>query len=298
MRQSLWWSRVVGVANPVFLANHFAHRRPHRRLGDEINIGVRVGFPALALQDGAGLTAARCIAGTRDRIAKRRIGVLRVFVHGAGAFQALLVAQLHAAEVEHRVLHGGQHFLPASAAVALKQRGHNAQSQVQAGARVANLRAGYQGGAVVKAGGRGCTACALRHVFIDLAVFVFARAEALHGGHDHAGIEFLDALPGEAHAVQRARCKVFHQHVAGLDQPVQYFFALGVFGIDRDRALVVVQHGEVQAVHAGNVAQLATGGVAFTGFFHLDHVSAKPGQQLRAGRPGLDVGEVKNANAV
>ena len=34
------------------------------------------------------------------------------------------------------------------------------------------------------------------------------------------------------------------------------------------------------------------------GTLDLDHVGAQPGEQLRAGRTGLDVGEVENAHAV
>ena len=61
------------------------------------------------------------------------------------------------------------------------------------------------------------------------------------------------------------------------------------------RALVVVQHGEIEAVHALDVLQLAAGDVADTGPFDLDHVSAQPGEKLRAGGAGLDMGELQNA---
>ena len=61
--------------------------------------------------------------------------------------------------------------------------------------------------------------------------------------------------------------------------------ALGVLGVDRDRALVLVEHREVQAVHARNVAQLAARDVALAGAFDLDHVGAQPREQLRARRP-------------
>ncbi len=65
-----------------------------------------------------------------------------------------------------------------------------------------------------------------------------------------------------------------------------------------DRALVVVQHREVEAVRIGNVAQLSARCITFTGSLYLDHVGTEPGEQLRAGRSGLDVGEIKDANAV
>src|SRR3546814_10530526 len=68
---------------------------------------------------------------------------------------------------------------------------------------------------------------------------------------------------------------------------LQHLLALLGLGVERDRALVVVQHGEVEAVDIGDVAKLAAGGVADTRALDLDHVGAEPGQQLRAGRPGL-----------
>ena len=107
---------------------------PHRRLRDEVDVGVGVVLPALALEDPAGLAAARGIAGARHRVAEFLLGILRVFVHHAGAFQPLLVAQLDAAQVQHRVLHRRQHLLAAAGGVALVERGDDAQSQVQAGA--------------------------------------------------------------------------------------------------------------------------------------------------------------------
>src|SRR3546814_6914404 len=81
-----------------------------------------------------------------------------------------------------------------------------------------------------------------------------------------------------------------------LDQALQHLLALLGLGVERDRALVVVQHGEVEAVDIGDVAKLAAGGVADTRALDLDHVGAEPGQQLRAGRPGLHMGEIKDTD--
>ena len=296
-------SRACGVAkassvDPLLLADDLADRRPHRRLGDEVDVGVGVGLPALALEHRARLAAARGIAGARHRVAELAVGVLRELVQRVRALQPLLVAQLDAAQVEHRVLHRRQHLLAAAAVRALVQRGDDAQGQVQPGAAVADLRAGDHRHAVDLAGGRGCAAGALRHVLVDLAVLVGAGAEALDRRDDHARVDRLDVLPGDAHAVERAGREVLDQHVAALDQPVQHLHAALLLGVDGHRALVVVQHREVQAVHAGDVAQLATRGVALARTLHLDDVGAQPRQQLRAGRPGLHVGEVENANAV
>src|SRR5689334_25224184 len=85
---------------------------------------------------------------------------------------------------------------------------------------------------VAEAGGRGGPASALRHILVDLAVLVGTRPEALDRGIDHPRIEFLDALPGEAHAVERPRRKILHQHAAGPDQAFQHLLALGRLGLE------------------------------------------------------------------
>jgi hypothetical protein len=108
----------------------------------------------------------------------------------------------------------------------------------------------------------------------------------------------VDVLPGEPHAIERAGGEVLDQHVAVLDQAIEDFLALGVLGIDGDRALVAVEHGEVEAVGALDVAQLAAGDVAGAGPLDLDAVGAHVAQELRAGRARLHVGEIEDAHAV
>ena len=72
---------------------------------------------------------------------------------------------------------------------------------------------------------------------------------------------------------------------------------LRMLGVDGDRALVVVEHGEIQPVGV-HVAQLAARDVADAGTLDLDDVGAHPGEQLRAGRARLHMGEIENAHAV
>ena len=135
--------RVAGFFLPFRLADEIADRRPDRRLGDEVDIGVRIGFPALAFEDPAGLAAARVVAGARHRLAEGNVLTeLRILVEGP-VLQALLVAQLDAAEVQHTVLHGGKHLLAAPRLFTLVERGDNAESQMQPGAGIADLGAGY-----------------------------------------------------------------------------------------------------------------------------------------------------------
>jgi hypothetical protein len=155
---------------------------------------------------------------------------------------------------------------------------------MEAGAGIADLRAGYERRAVAEPGGRRRAACALRDVLVNLALFVRPRAEALDRRHDHARIQLVDALPGEPHAIERSGREVLHQHVAGLDQPLDDFLALRMLRIDGDRPLVTVEHREIQRVDALDVAQLRTGDVAGARTLHLDAVGAHVAEQLRAGR--------------
>ena len=169
---------------------------------------------------------------------------------------------------------------------------------MQAGAAIADLRAGHQRRALAEAGGRGGAAGALRDVLIDLAVLVGTRAKTLHRRDDHARVGLVDVLPGQAHAVERAGREILDQHVAMLDQALEDFLALGMLGVDRDRALVAVEHREIEAVLALHVAQLAAGDVADAGTLHLDAVGAHVAEELRAGRARLHVGEVEHLDAV
>src|SRR5450631_18175 len=157
---------------PAGFADDVADLLPDRRLGDEVDVGVRIGLPALALQDAPGLAAARIIAGARHRFAERNpFAILAIFLERTVG-EALLVAQLDAREVQHAVLHRHRDALALSGHGALVERGEDAEPEMQPGAAVADLCAGHQRQAVAEARGRGRAAGALRDIFIDLAVFV------------------------------------------------------------------------------------------------------------------------------
>src|SRR5260221_10510888 len=289
---------VVGIGLPFRLADEVADRTPYRRLGDEIDVGVGIALPALAFEDPAGLAATGVVAGARHRFSERNaFAVLAVFGQRSMR-QTLLIAQLDAREVENAVLHGAEHALPAAGADALIERADDAECEVQAGAAVADLRAGDERRAVAEPSGGGGAARALGDVLVDLAILVGAGAEALDRGHDHARIGLVDVLPGQPHAVERAGREIFHQHVAVLDQPIEDLLALGMLGVDGDRTLAAVEHGEIEAVGAFDVAQLAARDVADAGPLDLDHVGTHIGEQLRAGWAGLHVGEIEDAHAV
>ena len=212
--------------------------------------------------------------------------------------EALLIAQLHAGKIKHTVLHGAEHLLTTAGAGSLEERRHNAKRQMQSGAGIADLGAGDERWPIPEAGGGGRAARALGNVLVHFAVLVRARTKAFHGCHDHARVELMNMLERQAHAVERAGREIFNEHVAFLHQMVEHLLALGIFGIDGDRAFATVEHGEVEAVGALHVAQLAAGDVANSRPLDLDHVRAHEGEKLGAGWPRLHVREVEHANAV
>src|ERR1700722_9211978 len=269
---------------PAGLADNIANLLPDRRLGDEVDVGVRIGLPALALEDAARLTAAGIVAGAWHRIAKRNaFAELAVFLERAVG-EALLVAQLDAREVQNAILHRGGDLLSLACDRALIERGDDAKRQMQPGAAIADLRAGDERQSVAKTGGGGGAAGALRDVLIHLAILVGTGAEALDRRHDHLRIEGVDLFPRKSHAVEYAGAEILHQDITALDQCGEDFLALGILGVERDRALVIVEHGEIQAVGIRDILQLAARNIADAGALDLDHVGAEPRQQLRARR--------------
>src|SRR5258708_38074708 len=106
--------RSLGVIRrrlPGGLAELVENLFPHRRLGDEIKIGVGIGLPAPAFEDAAGLTAAGIIAGARHGIAERNAFAELAVLLERTMGEALLVAQLDAGKIQHTVLHGSGDLL-------------------------------------------------------------------------------------------------------------------------------------------------------------------------------------------
>src|SRR6202165_5808184 len=169
---------------------------------------------------------------------------------------------------------------------------------MQTGAAVADLCAGHERRSLSQAGGGCRSAGALRDVLVHLAIFVRTGTESLDRGDDHPRVERLDVFPGKPHAIERAGREILDQHVAFLDQRFEHLLAFGMLGIDGDRTLVVVEHREIKAVHARNVAQLAARNVTLAGPLDLDHVRAQPRQQLRTRRTRLHMREIEDLNTV
>jgi len=162
--------------------------------------------------------------------------------------QALLVPELDPTQVQDSVLHRHRDLLAPAGEYPLMKGGHDAQRQVDPGAGIADLGSGHQRRAVVEAGRRGGATRTLRGVLVHLAVLVGTGPEPLDRRRDEARIQRLKAFPGEAHAVQDTGAEILHQDVAAFDELLEHLLPRGVLGVEDDRALVVVQHGEVEAV--------------------------------------------------
>ncbi len=127
---------------------------------------------------------------------------------------------------------------------------------MEAGPRVADLRPRYQRWTIVEARCRGGAADALGDVLVNLVFLIRTGPKALDRGHDQARIELLDSWPRKSHAIERAGREILDQDIAIFDEILEDSLSLRYLGIEGDRALVMVQHREVEAVRIGHIAQL------------------------------------------
>src|SRR5207237_2931924 len=107
-------------------------------------------------------------------------------------------------------------------------------------------------------------------------------------------VQLLEALPGEALAIEHAGAEILDDDVAAPNQLLDHRLAFGRLQIDGDAALVRVQHREIEAVGASHILQLTAGDVAAAGHLDLDHIGTHPGQELGPGRTGLDMAQIED----
>src|SRR5713101_7816672 len=123
-------------------------------------------------------------------------------------------------------------------------------------ARIADLCACAGWRAVLEAGRAHRTAHRLRDRLVSLAVEILAGAEALDRSVDDARVDLANALPREALAIQYARPEVLDHDIGALNQFGQDLPALLGLEVEREAPLVAVEHREVEAVDARDVAEL------------------------------------------
>src|SRR5262249_24875346 len=139
-------------------------RLPAHWLDDDVD--VVVGATRRALHGPARLSAARGVTRSRDAVAEV---LVRVFAEWS-VLQPLVIAQLDAAQVQHRVLHRYGHALPATSVLAPVQGGQDAGHGVDAGARVPDLGTGGEWRAVFEPGRAHRAAHRLGDHFVRLVV--------------------------------------------------------------------------------------------------------------------------------
>src|SRR5690348_5744240 len=93
----------------------------------------------------------------------------------------LLIAQLHAAEVQYGILHRARHALAFAGLLTLKKCRENSSHEMNAGTGIADLRACHKWESVDFTGCRRGPACALGDVLINFAILVWPGSESLDG---------------------------------------------------------------------------------------------------------------------
>src|ERR1700687_1502446 len=133
---------------------------------------------------------------------------------------------------------------------------------------------------------------------VGLVVAVLpALSERRYRTQGQRWIERVQDVPSKAHPRHRARLEAFDDDVGALCKPTQDRGALGMFKVERQRALVeVVEPKEQAAVALRTLVDEWTDapcGVT-SRRLHLDHVGAHVGQQTGA-KMALQVGEIEDA---
>ena len=165
---------------------------------------------------------------------------------------------------------------------------------MRAGQEVDDRGAGLHRRLVGEAGGVHHAGEGLHGEVHGRVVAVGAIAPIARGGRvDEPREARLQRIPAQAQPVHHAGPEILHQHVGGLQQAQQQRAALFGFQVERDGALVGVEHGERQRRAARTLAVAQA--VAFERL-DLDHVGARHGQQERAIGTGIDARQIDDAN--
>ena len=215
-----------------------------------------------------------------------------------GLAEALVIAQAHPDQVDHRVLHRDLDLLAESGQVTLHERGENADHAVHPGARVADGRPHVRGRPIGRARDAHGAAHRLGDGLVALVVAVGAvRPEALDARVDEAGVERPHRGIAEAQAIEDARPEVLEEDVGALEELAEHLLASRVLQVQGQAALVGIEREVEEAVGVRAIPERVTRDIPAAGLLDLDDVRPEPGQHLAARRPGLIVREIDDANA-
>ena len=156
---------------------------------------------------------------------------------------------------------------------ALVQRGHRRGVEVDAGEEIDHRRPGFQRRPVRHAGDADQAGHRLDRQ-IHRQIVAVGAGQAISGarGVDQPRVDLVQHLEADAEPVHHPRRKVLQQHVALLGHAKQQLLAALVLEVERDRALVRVEHrdrkGRALARRGAAAQRLAVGRL------DLDHVGA------------------------
>ena len=121
------------------------------------------------------------------------------------------------------------------------------------------------------------------------------QPEALDAREDDARVGGAQRLVVQAQALHQPRREVLDDDVGVADHVQEERTALGLFQVQHNAALVVVEQQEVHRVEPRHLGTVAARLLAARRL-DLEDVGAQPPEELGAGRPGFELGEVENAN--
>src|SRR5690606_28577862 len=201
------------------------------------------------------------------------------------------------AEIDHGFLHRHADALAPPGATALIEGAQDADRAVQAPAGGGDPGTRPPRDAARLSGGRDSPADRLSdHVEgRGLGIFAVLR-EALDLRVDDPGIELRDSLVVEAQTLDHPGGIVLYEDIRIADKRTQDLFAPLVLQVERHAALIRVKVNEVEGVGVLPVGGGAPSLLAADGRLDLDDVGAEPGEHLGAGRAGLELREVHDAN--
>ena len=185
---------ILLVFLPFRLANDVANLWPDRCLGNEIGVRVRDRFPSPCISGyaPADRRPSRCRRAVWPRQRATPSPNWEYSFNGP-ALRRCWSRSLTRHRLSTPSCIAASTFSPAPGFLAMQQAPTSMpKAEVQSGAGITDLCTCHQRHAIAETGGRRRTAGALRHVLINLAVFVRTRTKTLDRCHDH----FRDSIPG------------------------------------------------------------------------------------------------------
>ena len=110
-------------------------------------------------------------------------------------------------------------------------------------------------------------------------------------------VQFAHDVVAEAEPLDRAGREVLHAHIGLAQHVLHQRQPARRLQVERDRLLVRVEHVEVVRIVVRLAGPQPPSRIAHLRVLDLHHFGAEPGERLGAGRSGLELGEIHDANA-